>query len=165
MKKNGIIVPIVLAGIILILVIVTAVTKKDFKRSPAETLQLANENKHLIGPNAINSMPTEQLVVFKIGVGKLPAFSSAIEVKEIDFEQLLSTETKALLSDNKKKKILFSANLDEAVKTWIFLTRMGYNELYVYDSDVKNPAGYADSTLNGNEEMHYSFKPEKTETK
>jgi hypothetical protein len=163
MKKNDVIIPITLAGIILILVIVSAVTKKDFMRSPAETLQIANENRYLIGPGTLSTIPTAQLVVFKIGVGKLPTFSYAIEVKEIDFGQLLSTETKALLSDNKKKKILFSLNLDEAVKTWTFLTRMGYNELYVYDADAKNPSSQADSILHGNEEMHYTFKPAKTE--
>ena len=163
MKKNDILIPIVLAGIVLIIAIVTAITKEDFKRSPTETLLMVKDSKYLIGTTWISSIPADQLVIIKIGAGKQPFLSSAIEVKGIDFNQILSAETKALLSDNKKKKIFFSNNLTDAIKTWTFLTRMGYNELYVFDPDAKNPAGQTDSILHGNEELQYTFKPEKTE--
>ena len=159
MKNKEIIVPLVLAGIVLILVLATAVTKKDFKRSPAETIKLASLSKHLIGPGDIASLRASETITIKIGSGNLKAFPSEIETKDLDLGQILSSETKSVLKNN-KKKILFSANLSDAVKAWTFLTRMGYTELYVYDPEMKNSAGKNDTTLQGNETFQYTFKPE-----
>ena len=164
MKNKGIIIPVALAGIVLVLVFVTAFTKKDFKRSPAETLQLASGNSNLLGPADISSLSVNQVEIIKIGLGKLPPFSSEIEVKDLDITNLLSPETKALFSDNKKKKLFFSVNLADAVKAWTFLTRMGYNELYIYDPDYKAQVGQNDTVPHGNEELRYIFKPKKSES-
>ncbi len=162
MKYKGVIVPISLAGIVLILVLVTAITKNDFKRSPAETLQIANGNSHFLGTSAISAIAAGQAVILRIGIGKMPSFSSEIEMKDLDISKLLAPETKTLLSEN-KMKILFSANISDAVKAWTFLTRMGYNNLFIFDPDMKNPVGRNDSIPQGNEVFLYSFKPEKTE--
>jgi len=163
MKNKGVLIPITLAGIVLILVLATAITKTDFKRSPAETLQIAKGNSQFLNGAAISAIPTGQVVIFKIGIGKVPAFASEIEIKDLDISNLMAEETKSLLSENKKKKILFSTNIADAVKAWTFLTRMGYNNLFVFDPEMKNPVGRNDSIPQGNESFQYTFKPEKAE--
>src|SRR5664279_5302753 len=126
MKNKGIIVPLLLAGIVLFLVLVTAVTKRDFKRSPAETLKLAKTNAHLIGSSQIARFPAGQVMILKIGVGKIPVFSPAVETKELDISNIGETGMKALLSDKNKTKVLFALEISDAVKAWTLLTRMGY---------------------------------------
>jgi hypothetical protein len=160
MINKGVIVPISLAGIVLILVLATAITKNDFKRSPAETLQIAKERSHFIGVIDISAIPPGQAVILKIGIGKVPAFAPEIETKDLEISGLLPPETKALLSENKKKKILFSTSIADAVKAWTFLTRMGYNNLFIFDPDMKIAGGKNDSSPQGNESFQYTFKPE-----
>ena len=164
MKKNGLFIPLLLALIVLFLVIATSIKQNVFKRTPAEVLQLSKRNSHIIDTAAIRSMTSEQMVILELGVEKImPAFPSNTEIKSLTMDMLLSAEVKSLLSNNKKKKILFSLNLSDAVKAWTFLTRMGYNEVYIFDPDSKTQTVREDSILLGNEGFQYSFKPEKTE--
>jgi hypothetical protein len=166
MKKSSFLIPLSLAGIVLIFVVIKAFNHNAFRRTPAETLQMAKGNIHFIGPAAIISIPDEQALIIEIGAEQvLPSFPSGIEIKLIDFNHLLSVETRKLLSENKKKKIIYAQDITIAVKTWTFLTRLGYNDLYIYDPDEKHPTGQIDSVLHGNEEMQYIFKPEKSEAK
>ena len=165
MKNKGIVVPVVLSGIMLILVIATALNQNVFKRTPSQTLQKSKSNRPLMGSAAIASMTAGQFVVVEIGSVELPAiFPSSSEVKSVAFNGLLSAENKALFSDNKKKKVLIAVNIADAAKAWTLLTSMGYDEIYVFDPDEKSSPGQNDSIQRGNEELRYSFKPEKPET-
>jgi hypothetical protein len=164
MKKSGLYIPFIMAGIVLILVIVTALTRNDFKRTPAETLQLAKGSKQFIGPAGLSSMPADKIVIIELGVEKvLPSFPSTVEIRSIDYSQLLSKEICKVFADNKKKKIIYAPEVALASKAWTFLTCLGYNELYIFDPDYKTPQGQSDTLPGGNEELHYTFKPEKTE--
>jgi len=164
MKNKGIVVPVVLSGIMLILVIATALNQNAFKRTPSQTLQKSKSNRPLMGSAAIASMTAEQFVVVEIGSVELPAiFPSSSEVKSVAFNGILSAENKALFSDNKKKKVLIAVNIADAAKAWTLLTSMGYDEIYVFDPDEKSSPVPNDSVQRGNEELRYSFKPEKQE--
>jgi len=164
MKNKGIVVPIVITGIVLILVIATALNQNVFKRTPSQTLQMSKSNKHLMDSAAAASMTAGQFVVVKIGAVELPSiFPSSVDVKSLGFNSLLSAENKVLFSDNKKKKVLVAVNIADAVKAWTLLTSMGYDEIYVFDPDEKSSPVPNDSVQRGNEELRYSFKPEKQE--
>jgi len=164
-KKTSFFIPLFLIGIVVILVLIKAFNHNVFKRTPAETLQIANERMHIIGPDVLTSMQTDKVLILEIGVQKvIPSFPSEIEIKSIEFNRLLSKETRKIFAD-KKKKVLFAENVSEAAKVWTLLTSMGYNDLLIYDPDQKKPAGTTDTILNGNEELHYSFKPDYTELK
>ena len=164
MKNKGIIVPIALAGIVLILILVTAITKKDFKKNPAEILLLSKSNSHIIGTDAISALPADQITVLKIGKGNVSALFSKAKIIELGDSNLLSSETKAIFADNTKTKILTSTNISDAVKAWTFFTRLGYNNLRIYDPDLKKTESKYDSILQGNEAFQYTFKPEVAET-
>lgn len=165
MKKTSFLIPLFLAGIVLILVLIKAFNQNVFKRTPTETLQIANDRMHIIGPDVLNSMQADKVLIIAIGVQKaIPAFPIEIEIKSIEFNRLLSKEASKILAGS-KKKVLFAGNLNETAKAWTLLTSMGYNDMLVYDPDQKKRAGTIDSVPRGNEELQYSFKPENTEAK
>jgi hypothetical protein len=164
MKKNSLLVPLLLTAIILVLVIFKALNHSAFKRTPVETLQLAKDSMRCIGSATISKLPAAQLIIIEIGVNKvLPSFPASVEIKSIDFNQLLSAESRSLLSDNKRKKIIYAPSISDASKAWTFLTRMGYNELYILDDEMRSP-GENDSIMPGNEALKYSFKAVKVES-
>jgi uncharacterized membrane protein YqiK len=159
MKKPGFLIPILLIGIVLVLILLHAGNHNVFKRTPEETLQMSKGGLNIIGPDALASMQNGEFMIIEIGMEKvLPSFPSKIQIKSIEFNQLLSKETRTILANNKVKKVLFAENITDAVKSWTFLTRLGYSELYILDPDYKNSMGQKDSILKGNEELHYTLK-------
>ena len=164
-NRKGLIIVLLPLIVLVILVLIKALDKNQFKTDAKNALELSLDSKNICSIKQFKELISSSEKPGIVDLRSQDDFSKGHleDAINIPISEILNNRKFDSLKSLGNKVILYSDSISKSAEAWTFLTRMGFKDLRILDVEgqiITDEILDMDSVAAGNEVLKYKFQPD-----